>query len=182
MIETEFFLELLVRLFADPAGLDGAGELLDRGIGRQVREIVFAFAGRAMLTDHPDLLAGQVLCAHIVDALGRPVSDAHSGNGKASREPSFGSLAPTDGLPLGTFQHGLCRHGLYVRDMALARSAPSRDGENHGDVGWIDLLLVGDADCPRQTTLGKTLTERCGKGLSLISCVGGRLIIWPSWP
>lgn len=29
MTETEFLLELLMRLFADPAGLDGAGHVLD---------------------------------------------------------------------------------------------------------------------------------------------------------
>ena len=30
VVEAEFFLELLMRLFADPARLDGTGQLLDR--------------------------------------------------------------------------------------------------------------------------------------------------------
>ena len=47
VVEAEFFLELLMRLFADPAGLDGAGQLLDRRVGGQVREVVLALAGRA---------------------------------------------------------------------------------------------------------------------------------------
>ena len=53
VIEAKFFLKLLMRLFADPTGLDGAGKLLERCIGRQVGEVVFAFAGRAVLADDP---------------------------------------------------------------------------------------------------------------------------------
>lgn len=33
MVETELFLELLMRLFADPSGLDGGGERLEAGVG-----------------------------------------------------------------------------------------------------------------------------------------------------
>ena len=40
-----------MRLFADPARLDGAGEVLERSIGGQVGEVVFALAGRAVLAD-----------------------------------------------------------------------------------------------------------------------------------
>ena len=36
MIEAKFLLELLVGLFANPAGLDGVGELLERGVGRKI--------------------------------------------------------------------------------------------------------------------------------------------------
>jgi hypothetical protein len=49
VIEAQFFLELLMGLFADPARLDRAGESLDRGVARQIGEIVFALAIRAML-------------------------------------------------------------------------------------------------------------------------------------
>lgn len=48
-------------LLADPAGLDGAGELFDRRVGRQVGEVVLAFACRSRLPDKPDLVAGQML-------------------------------------------------------------------------------------------------------------------------
>lgn len=44
VIEAKFFLELLMGLLADPARLDCVGQNLDRGVGRQVREIVFALA------------------------------------------------------------------------------------------------------------------------------------------
>lgn len=51
MIEAEFFLEVLMSLFADTADLDGTGKLLDRRVGRQVGEIVFALPGRTMFAD-----------------------------------------------------------------------------------------------------------------------------------
>lgn len=54
VVQAEFFLELLMCLFADPARFDGAGQLLDRRVGRQVREVVLAFAGRAMLAHESD--------------------------------------------------------------------------------------------------------------------------------
>lgn len=53
VVEAEFLLELLMRLFADPSCLDGAGERLDRRVGRRGREIIFALAGRAMLANPP---------------------------------------------------------------------------------------------------------------------------------
>ncbi|ESZ55487.1 hypothetical protein X727_33080 [Mesorhizobium sp. L103C119B0] len=75
MVKAEFFLELLMRLFAYPARLDSACELLERGVSGKVGEIIFALAGRAMLADNPDLLAGQVLGAHVADALGWTVGN-----------------------------------------------------------------------------------------------------------
>ena len=44
VIETEFFLQLLMSLFAYPASFDGARQLFDRHVGRKVREIVLALA------------------------------------------------------------------------------------------------------------------------------------------
>jgi NTE family protein len=49
-----------VRLLADPASLDQAGQALDRGAGGQVGEVVFHLAGGAALAHQPDLFAGQV--------------------------------------------------------------------------------------------------------------------------
>jgi hypothetical protein len=64
VVVAEFFLELLMRLFADPPRLDGTGQLLDRRAGGQVREVVLALARRAMFAD---LLTRQVLGAHVVE-------------------------------------------------------------------------------------------------------------------
>ena len=41
VIKAKFFLELLMRLFADPSGLDGRGKLFKAQICRQIRHIVF---------------------------------------------------------------------------------------------------------------------------------------------
>lgn len=90
---------MLVGLLADPAGLDGAGELLDRRLGRQVGEVVLALACRSMFPDQPDCLAGQMLCTHIVDTLRRSVCDPHTNRGKAGRELAFGATPPTDLVP-----------------------------------------------------------------------------------
>ena len=57
VIKPKLFLELLMGLFADPARLDGAGERLDRRVGWQVREIVFAFPIGATFADQPGLVA-----------------------------------------------------------------------------------------------------------------------------
>jgi hypothetical protein len=55
MVETKLLLELLMRLFADPSGLDGGGERLEAGVGWQVRGVVFPFAGRTAFADQPNL-------------------------------------------------------------------------------------------------------------------------------
>lgn len=54
VIQPQFLLELLMRLFADPARLDRAGESLDRSVAGQIGEIIFSLAIRAMLTHQPD--------------------------------------------------------------------------------------------------------------------------------
>src|SRR3546814_9223901 len=75
MVETEFFLELLMGLLADPARLDGAGDIPDRRICGQVREIIFALAAGAMLADQPCFFPGHVLRDRGADALRRAVGD-----------------------------------------------------------------------------------------------------------
>src|SRR3546814_13230478 len=72
------FLELLMRLFADSARLDCPGQVLDGGVGRRVREIVFALAVRTMLAHQPGFLTGHVFPARGAAALSRAISDADS--------------------------------------------------------------------------------------------------------
>src|SRR3954464_9378594 len=49
VVEPQLVLELLVQLLADPARLDQGGQGLERGVGRQVREVVLALAVGAVL-------------------------------------------------------------------------------------------------------------------------------------
>lgn len=41
----EFLLELLMRLLADPTSLYGACQLFDRGVGREIGQVILALAG-----------------------------------------------------------------------------------------------------------------------------------------
>jgi hypothetical protein len=54
VIEAEFLLELLMRLLADPASLDGCRQPSQRRARREIAEIVFALAVAAPFTDQPD--------------------------------------------------------------------------------------------------------------------------------
>jgi hypothetical protein len=85
VVEPEFFLELLVRLLANPSGLDGGRKLLERSVGGQVGQVVLALAGRALLPHDPHLLAGQVLRSHVVDPLRRSIGYADTQRGKTGR-------------------------------------------------------------------------------------------------
>ena len=78
VVKPELFLELLMRLLADPARLDGTCKLLHRGVWGQVGQIEFALSGRAMFADQPDFLARQMLGSHVMDTLGRAVGHTHA--------------------------------------------------------------------------------------------------------
>ena len=56
VIETEFFLQLLMGLFANPAGLDGGCQAAQVRFYRQVGEIVFLLSGDALFADEPSLI------------------------------------------------------------------------------------------------------------------------------
>ena len=75
-------------LFADPARLDGPGQLFERRVGGQVGQIVFALTGRTMFANNPDILAGQMLASIVMNALWRAIGDAdanaNANSGKAS--------------------------------------------------------------------------------------------------
>src|SRR4051795_10529852 len=60
VVEAQLLLELLVRLLAHPARLDGRRQLLEGRVGREVREVALALAAGAVLAPQPHLLAGQV--------------------------------------------------------------------------------------------------------------------------
>src|SRR3712207_933659 len=93
--QAEFLLELLVRLLADPARLDGSGQGAQRRPGRQAAEVVLALAARAPLAHQPSLLAGQVA----VVAPGRAVTDPDAGRREPSREGPLGALPPGHPAP-----------------------------------------------------------------------------------
>jgi len=94
VIEAEFFLHLLVRLLADPARLDGRGELPHCRLGRQIGEIILALARRAVLADQPDLVPGQMLTGAAVQAHCRSIGDPHAKRRKARPQRALGAVPP----------------------------------------------------------------------------------------
>jgi hypothetical protein len=168
VIETEFLLELLMGLFADPSGLDRGGERLEVGVGRQVGKIVFALARGATLADQPGLLARHVLHALVMDALWRTIGDPHAHGGEGSRQRPFGSLAPADASPLCGGENVFSRRGELIGDMALARPPASGDRKHQPDMVRIDFLLLGDSDRPLQAARAEALAERRGQAIACI--------------
>src|SRR3546814_145389 len=146
MVETEFFLELLMGLLADPARLDGAGDIPDRRICGQVREIIFALAAGAMLADQPCFFPGHVLRARGADALRRAVGDADAHDGKARAQASLRSPTPTDLSPFCVVEHGVGGARCGVRNVVLTGTPASRHGEDQLHISGINLLVPWDAD------------------------------------
>jgi hypothetical protein len=98
VVKVEFLLQPPMRLLANPARLDRAGQTRERGVGGQVRELVLALSGRPTLADQPYLLARQVRRAHCADPPRRAVGDTHAPGGEAGqlslRQGASASIAP----------------------------------------------------------------------------------------
>src|SRR6516164_8863592 len=72
VIETEFFLQLLVRLLANPSRLDGGSQSTQIGVRWQVGEIVFLLSRHPVFADEPSLVSGQMLLALVLIRCGGP--------------------------------------------------------------------------------------------------------------
>ena len=105
MVEAEFLLDLLMSPFADPARLYRNGEGFEAGVGGEVGQIVFLFAGGAPLADEPNLLARHMLHAFVADPLRRSVGDAHANGGEAGFQGALRSPAPIERPPLRLREH-----------------------------------------------------------------------------
>ena len=85
MVEAEFFLELLMRLSADPPRLDRGSEHFERGIGRQVRHVLFLLPDRSTLADKPDLVTRHALHAVFEHPVPMAFRDADPTSRKGNR-------------------------------------------------------------------------------------------------
>lgn len=63
VVEADLLFELLMRLLADPARLDGRCQCAQIGLRWKVGEIVFLFAASPVFADEPNFLARQMLLA-----------------------------------------------------------------------------------------------------------------------
>src|SRR5579875_346260 len=135
--EPEFLLELLVRLLANPACLDGRGEPAQRRIRRQIAQIIFPLAAAAPLAHQPDLLAGQMAVA----GTARPIGDPHAPGRETRGERPLAAAAPSDPSPSATSQHvrrlarRLAGHGM------LAWLTATGPREQQPDAGGEHLLV-----------------------------------------
>ena len=83
VIKTEFFLQLLMRLFANPAGLDRSCQEAQVRPGGQVSEIVFLLARGALFADEPSLVPRQMLLTLVPNPLWGTVSRANADRSKS---------------------------------------------------------------------------------------------------
>ena len=105
MVKPEFLFELLVRLFTDPPGFNRGGQHLDRGIGRQVRDIIFLRAGQTSFADEPHLAARHALYTIIKHPMLMAVGHPNAAGGEAACQPIFRALTPGDLFPFFPGQH-----------------------------------------------------------------------------
>ena len=105
VVETEFLLQLLMGLLANPSCLDRRSQAAEVHPGGQVGEIVFLLPRCAVLADEPSLVAWKMLLPLVPYPLRRTVGSTHTDGGKSGFEPTLGTAAPTHSSPLRTGQH-----------------------------------------------------------------------------
>ena len=151
MAEAKFLLELLVRLFADPARLDRCGETTQRCAGWQIAEIVLALAIRAPLTDQPSFLARRMA----VVVKGRAVADPDTDRGKPRRQGPLRAASPAHPPPPLPGQDLFSRARFLLRP----RASLTPGGGEQLDGGVIHLLRGQNAHRPPQLARFQPATE-----------------------
>jgi hypothetical protein len=157
MVEPKLFLELLVRLLADPSRLDALRQLLERRVGGQVGEVVLALTAGAVLADQPHLVAGQMEAIADGGAVGRP----HPQRGELGPQRALGAATPGDRPPGGAGQHrlGLDRGCRRHRMLAGTTGGPLGPRQHHR--GRVDAELPRDPRGPGQAARsGRAGTRR----------------------
>jgi len=101
VIEAEFLLQLLMRLLAHPPRLNRCGECTQCGAGGMIRQVVFAFAGRAPFAYEPGELTWQMLALRRLDAIGH----AYANGGEPRAQWPARPLPPTYRPPARRREH-----------------------------------------------------------------------------
>ena len=134
VIETEFFLELLMSLFTDPSAFDCGGERFEARVGRQVRHIIFLLARRSTFADEPDLVARHALHAIVAHAVLMAIGDTNSASREEACKLAFRAPPPTDLLPFCVSQRRFGGDGRLFWDVVFPRLPRFCDGER-GTIG-----------------------------------------------
>src|SRR5258708_24425323 len=61
MVEPQFFLQLLMRLFTDPTRLNGSCQCLKRNVSGQIRDVVLLLSARSSFAQDPHFIARHTL-------------------------------------------------------------------------------------------------------------------------
>lgn len=135
-VQAEFLLELQMGLFADPAGLDRAGRLLHRRVGRQVRE----WYSRSPV----------VRCSWVSQTSSPGRRWAPSTRMTAKRTQSL-PLIPCRQLTWRHFavSNLVCADTEVTSGIAFFLGHPRAATGNYADVGRFDLLLKSYANTGR---------------------------------
>ena len=121
VVEAEFFLELLMGLFADPSRLDRGGKRLEGGVRRQVGKVVFALA-EARRSPMSQASSPGMCCAPLSwMRCGGPSATRTRTAAKEAAKAALGSPTPSEQSPGRTREHCLRRYRLAVRDVPLSR-------------------------------------------------------------
>jgi hypothetical protein len=155
VVEARLLLQLLVGLLADPAGLDRRRQLVERGVGRRVGEVVLLLARAAPFAHQPDLVPGQVPAVAELCTLRR----AHPHGAELRRELSLGPLPPADPVPVGTRQHGFGRRRGFARHGTPAWPPGGGRRPAQLDRGRVDVPGLRDPRCPGEAALARALEE-----------------------
>ena len=148
MVQAKFILDLLMGLFARPAGLYCAHQRHTRDARRVVRQVILALAAGARFAHQPCGLAWKMLRA----CYQRAVGNAHPHSRKACAEHAFGAAAPgaaPQRFRTQIINHLHNRYARYRRSRMLGGSPYrwlNRCAEFH--VNWIELLRRLHTHCP----------------------------------
>jgi hypothetical protein len=149
MVEAKVFLEVLMRLFADPSGLVGGGERFEAGAGWQVRGVVFAFSGRTAFADPPNLLVTRNgLHTAICHAMPVAIGDTDTGCGELAIQTAFGPSPPADLPPFLVPRHLFGGNGNAIGEVIFAAPTAPGLGKDQADICRIDVLAPRQADRP----------------------------------
>lgn len=169
LIEAKLLLELLMRLFTNPSGLDGTGERLEAGVCWQVRCVVFLLAGRTTLTDQPDLLISwHGLHATFGHTVFVAISDPDARCGEPAGETAFSAPLPTELTPFFTFQHPFSGNSHAIRQVIFAAAPTPGLGKDQSDIDQIDVLAPRQTDCPGEATCAQSMAERPARSLTRV--------------
>src|ERR1700761_1677184 len=159
VVKADLLFELLMRLLADPACLDGRCQCAQVGLRRKVGEIILLFTRAPVFADKPNFPAGQMLLAFVPDPLRWPVGDPHAQGGETRLESPFRAKTPADLAPLSLPQHLLGRPRQDVRNRLTGASTSNRWGD-HLYIGGVDFEMTRNADSPVQFANHEFVAER----------------------